>query len=233
MRKLNESLLTHLLPFADLSTCQIREILDQASLHRYDEGETVFHGGSDATRFFLLLDGYIRVLRVTPEGDYVTVLHIPSGELFGIAAALGHLQYPASALTVTDSVVLSWPTRLWTVFAEIYPGFAAKTNETIGQRMIEMHDHMVEMATQQVEQRLANALLRLINQTGRKTEAGIEVDFPITRQDLSELTGTTLHTVSRLLSAWEKSGIVQSRRKYIVVCQPHQLVMLAEGEGPR
>ena len=67
MRKLNESLLTHLLPFADLSTCQIREILDQASLHRYDEGETVFHGGSDATRFFLLLDGYIRVLRVTPR----------------------------------------------------------------------------------------------------------------------------------------------------------------------
>ena len=118
--------------------------------------------------------------------------------------------------------------RLWADFTKRYAGFSMETNRTIGRRMSEMHDRMLEMATQQVEQRVANALLRLINQMGRKTDHGIEVDFPITRQDLSEMTGTTLHTVSRLLSAWEKRGIVESRRKHILVSQPHQLVILAE-----
>lgn len=86
---------------------------------------------------------------------------------------------------------------------------------------------VMEMATQQVEQRVANALLRLINQTGRPVEDGIEVDFPITRQDLSEMTATTLHTVSRLMSKWEKQGLVSSRRKRIIVSDPHGLVVLA------
>ena len=94
--------------------------------------------------------------------------------------------------------------------------------------MGELNNRVVEMATQEVEQRIANALLRLVNQTGRKVENGIEIDFPITRQDLSEMTGTTLHTVSRLLSAWEKQGLVESRRKRIVVREPHELVLLSQ-----
>ena len=85
-----------------------------------------------------------------------------------------------------------------------YDGFATETDKTVGARIGEMNTRIMEMATQQVEQRIANALLRLINQTGRNVEDGIEIDFSITRQDLSEMTGTTLHTVSRMLSAWGK-----------------------------
>lgn len=233
MRNLDESLLTHLAPFVGLKKIEIREILDQAISHRFEAGETVFHEAAEASRFFLLLDGYIRVLRVTPEGEHVTVLHIASGQLFGIAAALGHAHYPASAVAASETIALSWPMPLWTDFTTLYAGFSPATQKVIGQRMNEMHDRMIEMATQQVEQRVANALLRLIRQMGRKTEQGIEVDFPITRQDLSEMTGTTLHTVSRLLSAWEKRGIVESRRKHIVVSQPHQLVLMAENNTQR
>ncbi|PVA10683.1 Crp/Fnr family transcriptional regulator [Pelagivirga sediminicola] len=228
MRKLDESLLTHLPPFSELGREQIREILDRATPQRYDTGDTVFHEGEEAGRFFLLLDGYVRVVRMTAEGEHVTVLHIAAGQLFGIAAALGNERYPASAVAASDTIALGWPMRLWHDFTATYPGFAASGYKTVGNRMEEIHKRVVEMATQQVEQRVANALLRLITQMGRRTDAGIEVDFPITRQDLSEMTGTTLHTVSRLLSAWEKRGIVESKRKHIMVREPHQLVMLAE-----
>lgn len=233
LRKLDESLLINLAPFEGLDRAQIREILDKATAHRFDAGEAVFHEGAEASRFYLLLDGYIRVGRMTPEGEHVTVLHISSGQLFGLALALGHTHFPASAVAAAEAIVLSWPQRVWPDFTARYPGFSVEAYRTIGQRMGEMRDHVVEMATQQVEQRIANALLRLINQMGRRTDTGIEVDFPITRQDLSEMTGTTLHTVSRLLSAWEKRGIVESKRKRILVREPHQLVMLAEPSGPR
>lgn len=226
--RLDESLLSHLPPFSRLERRQIREILDLASSRRYDEGVSVFEEGAPAERFFILLDGYIRVVRITSTGEQVIALHIPPGQLFGIAQSLGRDTYPATAVTAAESIALSWPSTLWSGFVEKYEGFATETYRTVGKRLGELNNRVVEMATQQVEQRIANALLRLVNQTGRKVENGIEIDFPITRQDLSEMTGTTLHTVSRLLSAWEKQGLVESRRKRIVVREPHELVLLSQ-----
>lgn len=226
--RLDESLLIHLPPFSRLEARQIRTILDQATSRRFEAGVAVFEEGMAAERFYMLLDGYVRVVRITATGEQVTALHVPAGQLIGIAKALGKETYPATALAASEALALSWPTRLWDTFVAEYDGFATETYKTVGDRVGEMNNRIVEMATQQVEQRVANALLRLINQTGRKVAEGIEIDFPITRQDLSELTATTLHTVSRLLSNWEKQGLVASKRKRITVCDAHALVVLSQ-----
>lgn len=223
---MDESLLAPLPPFSLLKREQIRAILDQAVSRRADVGITVFNEGDAAERFFLLLDGTIRVAKVTPDGEQVTSLHIPAGQLFGIAPALGRDTYPASAISASEVLFLSWPVSLWHSFIADYPGFATETYKTVGERVAEMNTRIMEMSTQHVEQRIARALLRLVKQSGKRTDEGIEISFPITRQDVSEMTGTTLHTVSRLLSAWEKDGLVSSKRKKIVVCDAHRLVVL-------
>ena len=87
------------------------------------------------------------------------------------------------------------------------------------------------MSTQQVERRVAHALLRLARQAGRKVEQGVEIDFPISRQDIAEMTGTTLHTVSRTLSAWESQGLIESGRQRVVLRDPHRLFTLAEQDN--
>ena len=231
MKKLDESLLTNLPPFLSLTRSQIREILDAAQTTRYDAGQTVFAHGMSVDRFFLLLDGHVRVQRSTVQGDQIILLHIAPGQLFGIGAALGHKTYPATAVAADDCVALAWPNRLWPKFIARYDGFATQTYAAVGGRLSDMHNVIVEMATKQVEQRIASALLRLITQMGRKVEGGIEINFPITRQNISDMTGSTLHTVSRLLSAWEKDGIVASERKKITVTAPHQLVLLSGMSG--
>ena len=228
--RLDESLLSHVPPFASLSRKQIRTILDQAASRHLDAGSTVFEEGADAERFFILLDGYIRVVRYTTDGDQVIILHIPPGQLFGIAHALGLASYPATAITVSDAIVLSWPSALFDVFSRRHPDFAAAAYETVGERITGRNDWLVTLATQRVEQRVAKALLQMSRESGRTVAQGIEIAFPISRQDLSEMTATTLHTVSRLLSGWEKDGIVSSRRKRITVCRPERLQQLAETE---
>lgn len=226
-RRLDENLLIAMPPFKGLDAREVRNVLDQASLCHHDPETAVFREGFDADRFYLLLDGYIRVVKISAEGDQVIVLHIPSGELFGIAKALEYETYPATAITVTHAVTLSWPMSLWESFVSKYAGFAARTFKTVGARVSEMKDRIVEMSTQQVDQRIANAVLRLINQSGRKIDDVIEIDFPITRQDISNMTGTTLHTVSRTMSKWEKQGLIESRRKKIVVRDAHSIVILS------
>jgi CRP-like cAMP-binding protein len=104
---------------------------------------------------------------------------------------------------------------------------------TIGQRLQEAHTRIREMSTEEVERRVANAVLRLMDQAGRPEDDGVRIDFPLSRQDVAEMTGTTLHTVSRLFSAWESQGIVKGGRQKLLVRDRARLKDLAEGNGKR
>ncbi len=150
MQKLDESLLSGLPPFSLLNRVQIRDILDQATSRRFDEGAELFHEGHDADRFYLLLDGYLRVVRGTADGDHIIVLHISPGQLFGIAPALQRVTYPASAIAAAESIALSWPVTLWSQFTANYPGFASESYKTLGQRLGQIQETLTEMATQAV-----------------------------------------------------------------------------------
>ncbi len=73
----------------------------------------------------------------------------------------------------------------------------------------------------------AHALLRLVTRSGRKVVEGI--DFPLTRQDIAESAGTTLHSVSRVLRAWENAGLVVVGRRKVIVCDTERLARIAGG----
>jgi CRP-like cAMP-binding protein len=161
-------------------------------------------------------------------GEQVVVRYVAPGETFGVAMAIGLQRYPATAAAVDDSVALAWPSAAWPRLVSRFPALATNTLQTVGRRLQETQTRVVEMSTQQVEQRVANALLRLAKQSGHKVEHGIEIDFPISRQDIAQMTGTTLHTVSRILSSWESRGLVEGGRQRIVLREPHKLFMLAE-----
>jgi CRP-like cAMP-binding protein len=92
----------------------------------------------------------------------------------------------------------------------------------------EIQERYRELATEKVERRIAHSMLRLVAQMGTKApEGGIELTF--TRQDLAEMSGTTLYTVSRVLSEWEKLGFVESGRERVLIRKPHELVKISEG----
>ena len=231
MNSPDESQLAAVTPFCRLDAPQLRAILDLAQVRQLPAGAVVYDEGQPARRFHLLMSGHIRIVRMTPEGDQIILLHIPQGQMFSIGAAIGQITHQATAVAVVDCVALSWPNALWPVFAARYDGFCAETLRAFGAQSDEMSNRIVELSTKQVEQRIACALVRMIGQSGRKVTGGIEIGFPITRQNIADMTGATLHTVSRLLSAWEKQGLVASTRCHIVVTDPHRMVMISGAAG--
>ena len=237
MATIDNSMVAHLPLFAGIGGQELTEVLREARASRYAKNSAVFEQGADATAFFLLLHGHIRASRTTPTGEQIVVRYVAPGEIFGVAPAIGLSRYPATATAVDDSVVLVWPSAAWPRLVARFPQLATNTLQTVGSRLQESHTRVVEMSTQQVEQRVAHALLRLANQSGRKRDDGIEIDFPISRQDIAQMTGTTLHTVSRILSGWEQAGLIESGRQRIVLREPHKIFVLAEqaagGSAPR
>jgi CRP-like cAMP-binding protein len=228
MAAVDRSLVADLPLFAGLGAADLDALLSEARSARYAKNSAVFEQGADAHSFFLLLHGHVRATKATPDGQQIVVRYVTPGEIFGVAPAIGLTRYPATATAMDDSVVLAWPSSAWPRLVAQYPALAANTLATVGARLQESHTRVIEMATEQVERRIAHTLLRLVKQAGRKIETGIEIDFPISRQDIAEMTGTTLHTVSRTLSAWESQGLVEGGRQRIVVCDPHALFLLAE-----
>jgi CRP-like cAMP-binding protein len=75
---------------------------------------------------------------------------------------------------------------------------------------------------------VARALLRLARQAGQRAEDGVLIGLPLSREDLAEMTGTTLYTVSRILSHWEQQGFVEAGRERVLIHHPHALVAIAE-----
>lgn len=233
LSRLDRSLIAGLPVFQGIAPEDLDRIISRAHAQRVPKGQAIFEQEYEAHFFFLLLDGHVRVVKSTPEGQEVIVRYISPGELIGIAHALGRTTYPASAIAAADCVVLAWPSSLWSEFAAAFPNFGANTYKTVGSRLQDAHTLVVEMSTEQVDQRVAHALLKLVKQSGKQTPDGLLIDFPISRQDIAEMTGTTLHTVSRLLTAWEERGLVKSGRQKVTVVDPNRLLLLAEGRDQK
>src|SRR5690554_6423110 len=229
MSTLPRSLLKNLDLFRSVSEHDLDTVLQIAQTIRLQAGEPVFQQGQVAENFYILLHGHLKVVQTTNDGEQVTVRYVTPGEVFGIARAMRRPTYPAACVAVEESIVLSWPSSEWDHVIASNPQFAFNALQTVGQRLQDAHSRIQELSTEVVEQRVARCILRLVDTSGEETDEGIAINFPITRQEIAEMTGTTLHTVSRLLSAWKDRGLVTTGRKRVTVCKMDDLIRLAEG----
>lgn len=205
-------------------------ILAEARLRRVPEGGSVFAQGAPALRFYMLVEGRLKIVQTLPDGQQTIAHWVTPGQLFGLANVLGRDDYPGSAVAATGSTVLAWPMSAWDKLASAHPAVAGAALRTVGGHLQDAFARLREISAARVEPRVARALLRLVRQSGRRTEEGVQIEFPITRQDIAEMTSTTLYTASRTLSTWEQAGVLTGGRRRIVVLDPHALVRLA-GEG--
>ncbi len=205
----------------------------QAARRRQIPAETfLFHQGDPAEVIYVPLQGRLKLTQITPEGHEVILRYVGVGEMSGATAVFGDTAYPASAETVEETVVLGWNDEAMIQLIGQYPCLGLNILHLLSVRLQELQDRLREMSTERVERRVARALLRLVSQLGRKAETGVLIDLPLSRQDLANMTGTTLYTVSRILSRWEEEGIIEAGREKVLIKHPPRLVVIAEDLPP-
>lgn len=224
------SLVRNMPLFKQMDPAALMRLMARATTRRVAKGDAVFEQGAEAQSFYLLLHGRLKVRQVTADGQQVMVRVVHPGDLFGFARALARPDYPGTAQAAVESLVIVWPMADWDAMVENNPRLAINAMQTIGQRLDEAHTRLREMSTQEVERRVAHAVLRLAEKAGRVEDGGTRIDFPITRQDIAEMTGTTLHSVSRLLSSWEGRGLVEGGRQKLTVVDAAGLARIADPE---
>jgi CRP/FNR family transcriptional regulator, nitrogen oxide reductase regulator len=215
--------------FLGLGADGLEAVAADAHVVRAAAGRTFFREGDPARSFFLLNRGRVKFTQISAEGHEVILRVIGKGEPFGGVAAMAEdATYPVTARALEPAEAFSWAGRRITALMHRFPPIAINAARMIAERLHELQRQHRELMTERVERRIARALLRLASHSGRRVEEGVEIDFPLSRQDLAQMTGTTLFTVSRTLSGWETAGLIATGRRRVVVRQPHRLLRIAE-----
>ncbi len=212
----------------DLAPADLAHVIATGRPYQVRAGAFFFHQDAPARWLYVLTAGRVKFSQITPAGVLVLVRVGGPGDPFGAVAVLGDALHPASAQAVGPCTALGWESAVISTLLEAHPRLALNTVRFLAERVRELQDRYRELATQQAAQRRAHALLRLAAQLGRPVAAGVLLDLPLTRQDLAELTGTTLFTASRTLRRWEQAGLIQSGRARILIRDLAALHALAE-----
>lgn len=225
-----ESSLRQVGVFNNASREDILLIAQMGIIRTIEESGYFFFEGDPAEYLYILLSGRAKLCQITPDGQQVNLRTLLPNQLFGAVGAIdSQATYPACAQALEDSTALAIPSAAFRKLLEERPHLSFGMMNLMTGYIREMQSRFSELATVRVEQRIARTLLRLAGQFGRMIDQGLLVELPFSRQELAEMNGTTLYTVSRTLSAWEKAGLVTTGRERVVITNPHALVKLAEG----
>jgi CRP-like cAMP-binding protein len=229
----NDSLLSqiHQVPFFHgLDHTALADVINRSETRQVDKDGYFFMQGDPADRLFVLTEGRVKLCQITPDGQQVILKLAAPWEIIGGLAIVGGQEdvYPVCCMAAEDSRALTWGKDALASLLQRYPQMAINATRWMSHHVIETQQLFTQIATERVEQRVARTLLRLVAQMGHKEPDGVRLDFPITRQDLAEMSGTTIFTVSRILSQWEKQGLIVAGRERVTVKYPHGLVMITE-----
>jgi CRP-like cAMP-binding protein len=216
----------HVLKEAPLEDLNI--LVEKSILRSIEEDSFFFFQGDAAKYAYVLVTGRVKLVQSNPAGQQVNLRTIKEWEMF---AALGAIRtdatYPVAAQALEASSALAIESDLLREMMQIRPYLNFGLMQLMTGYIQEMQNRYRELATEKVERRLALTILRLASQIGIKS--GESVELPLSQQDIAEAAGSTIYTVSRTLSEWEKRGLIETGRGRIVMRNPHGLVEIAEG----
>jgi CRP-like cAMP-binding protein len=214
--------------FQGLPSASLGTMAAAARIRRLPKDRLVFSQGDEGVRAHAIIEGSVRITQSGSDGEQVVVRFIGRGEMFGTVALFTDGKYPAEAVTLTETLEASWSEAELLELIAQHPQIAINIVRVVGKRLQEVQDRVRELATQRAERRVAHALLRLSRQAGRDTADGTAIAFPLRRKDVAHISGTTLHTASRILTAWEKAGFLVTQGQRLTIRDPAAILRIAE-----
>jgi CRP/FNR family transcriptional regulator len=195
-----------------------RQRLAEVSLVKsWDKGETIFNEGDPSDFLLTVLAGRVKVVKLQPSGKEVILEIFGPGDPVGAVVAYEGRPFPASAIALERTSCLL--VRRGPLFAllEKHPTLVRGLLSAFTRRIVELAQRIPEVAGARVETRFATLFLKLAERVGRPRGGAIVIPLVLSRQELADLTGTTIETCIRLMSRWGKEGVLETDKDGFVL----------------
>jgi len=214
--------------FAELTQSDIQAINQQFREYGYQPGETIYHSGDRAVNLYVVAAGKVKLLRHTLSGQDVLLDILVPGDFFGSLTTTSNEVLPDTAQAQTAACVLAITSEKFRDLLRQYAGVAVAVLDITATRLQEAQESVRQLSAYPVEQRLAVTLLKLVDKLGEPNELGLLIQMPLSREDLAQITGSTTETVSRIMSQFQKEGLIQSGRQWVAVSDRSRLEQIAQ-----
>jgi CRP/FNR family transcriptional regulator len=213
--------------FKRLSESDRQHLAEVSRLKKHAKGDQIFSEGDPSDFFFVVVSGRVKIVKMTPSGKDVILEIFGAGDPFGAVAAYEGRPFPASAIALEETVCLLTPRSQFFSLLESYPSLVRGLLLGLTQRLVELTNRLTEMTGGRVEARFARLFLKLGENIGRAGSDGTAIPMPLSRQELADLTGTTIETCIRIMSRWGKDEIVRTEKDGFVILDKPTLEELA------
>jgi len=217
--------------FRGLSFAECADVASAAQERCFAKGQTIFREGDPAQFVVVLVSGRVKLSQLSRFGTEVIFSVGETGEILGGLALVPDGRHRTTAQCLGQCQLLTWEARNFAALEEQIPVVRRNALAILAERLYSLEERFVELATERVAPRLARMLMRLLEQGSRSSQGIYRID--LSHEDLAQMIGTTLFTVSRLFSDWEEQGVVQTQRKAVEVLNPTGLAALAEAGNGR
>jgi CRP/FNR family transcriptional regulator len=200
-----------------------------STLREYERGDTIFDEGDPSDCFYVVATGRAKVFKHAPDGhDVILEMFGPGGPL-GAVAAYESRPYPASATAVEPTTCLLIPRQAFFQLLEKHPSLVRGLLGSLSLRLVELTTRLADMTGGRVDVRLARLFLKLADQMGTPARGGVFIPLPLSRQELADFTGTTIETAIRIMSRWNRDGIILTEKDGFLLLERATLEVLAAG----
>lgn len=190
--------------------------------------QAIYFEGDPGEHLYLVAMGKVKLLKHTGLGREVLLDMLRGGEYFGNLAFSGRGSFSETAIAQTDCCILQISSDNFERILNDHPDVAIKVLKAMGQRLDEFQETIKQLSVYSVERRIAATLVRLANKMGEQMQDGTLIQLPLSRQDLAAMTGTTIETVSRVMSHFSEQGWISGGRKWVIVNDLKQLEKMSE-----
>lgn len=196
--------------YARLSDAEHDMLAAVAKTRLLQHGEVLFEEGDPGDHFHMIVRGRMKICRMTPSGKELIMTLLGPGDPVGAAVVYLERPFPARAEAIEDTIVLSVPRDSFYALLDASPSMVRGLLLGMTLRLVELTGRLNQLAGTRVEPRLARLFLKLAERTGQETPSGIRIPMKLSRQELADLTGTTIETCIRTMSRWGREGTVQT-----------------------
>jgi len=197
--------------FTEISANERSSILGAARVRTFSRGQTIYFEGDHLRQVMLLTSGSAKMVQFGEDGSAVILRLCGPGELIGTLGLSIQQRYRCTSQALTPCTAMIWESQVFESLSCRFPALRLNVASILYKLLEDMEDRFREISTQCVACRLCRQILRLVEQVGTPSNGAMEIQM--TREDLAQLIGTSLFTVSRLLSKWDRQGIVVTRRE--------------------
>jgi CRP-like cAMP-binding protein len=203
--------------FRGLTAEDRRRLAGVSAVRVYEKGDLVFSEGDPSDHIFTILSGRVKVAKIVAPGREVILEIFGPGDPLGAIVAYEGRPFPASAIAIERSLCLAVRRAAFFELMERHPTLVRGYLVGMAHRILELTRRIPEVSGGRVEARFAHLFLKFSDKMGKPTADGVFIPFPLSRQELSEMAGTTLETTIRLMSRWGKEGVVRTEKDGFVL----------------